>query len=634
MKKPHNFNRLPILTQLVRLSVLVTIMLGWASTASAFTLDPHTERIALSPTFSYLEDPQGDMDLTAVRAANDQFQPLGQANEPNLGYSASAFWLHTELQQTGDLTETRMLEISFPTLDHVEVFLTHTSDGQLLYHAKTGDQQPFNERPYRHRNFVFPLQLPANETLQLYLRIQSDGSLTMPAYLWSPTAFLQYSRDTYIIFTLYFGILSALFAYNLLLFFSLRDRTYLYYVLFVGAMAVGQGGWNGFFFEYFWPHSPDWGNVAAVAGFDAAGMFGAIFSRTFLSTHKQVPWLDRAIVACAIIFGLLLITLPVVPYQWNAIGTSMTGVMFASLAVIGGVLRLWQGFRSARYFLLAWSLLLFGAAALGARNLGLVPTNFFTLYAMQIGSALEALLLSFALAERINDMRLQKEQAENEAVQTRQKLVDTLAKTEQWLEQQVAERTRKLVDLNNQLLLRQKQLNKLAHYDTLTGLANRTLLEERLVHAIKRAERQRSILAVMLLDLDGFKPINDHFGHTLGDRVLQHIAGKLDQGVRASDTVARIGGDEFVIVLEDVNTSEDVKRIASQLASQIEETIVLDDIQLSVGASIGCALFPDDGEDAQQLLDFADQRMYDRKFQNKTRRLVQPPTKSTRSEKS
>lgn len=585
------------------------------SAAYAFPIGSEKSMIALGPGYTYLEDSGRKLDIKDVISGPDaaRFKPLG-TTDPNLGYSQSVIWLRAEIENKLGKPSQWLIEMPFPTLDSINVFLIDTETGEILSSQSAGDLKPFDERPYPHRNFVFPVTLPPSKKLAALIRVDSRGSLTVSAFLWPPNLFHQNSRDGYFALSLYFGILLALFAYNLLLYLSLGDRVYFYYVLFVGAMALGQFSWNGLGNEYLWPNLPAWGNVASIAGFDATGLFGAIFSRMFLNTRRSAPSLDKAILACAVVFAILLVTIPVTPYQFNAKATSATAVVFSLVATVSGIVCLMRGFTSARYFLLAWTILLLGTAALGARNLGWIPTNFFTLHAMQIGSALEMILLSFALAERINDLRREKEAAQVEAYETRQTMIETLERTEKELDDRVHVRTRELQDLNLRLVESEAHLRKMANHDHLTGLANRSLLEESLLQAIERAKRNKSKIAVLLADLDGFKPVNDNHGHDVGDDLLRIIANRLKAAVRSSDTVARIGGDEFVLLLDTIKGPHDAVSMAEKVLSAIREPANIRGAELKVSASIGVAVFPDDGMEAETLVKHADRAMYDAKL--------------------
>ena len=151
---------------------------------------------------------------------------------------------------------------------------------------------------------------------------------------------------------------------------------------------------------------------------------------------------------------------------------------------------------------------------------------------------------------------------------------------------------------------------RLARVDSLTGLANRAVLMDRLSHAIDHARRYDKILAVMFLDLDRFKRINDNKGHAAGDRVIQTVATRLRECLRGSDTVARLGGDEFAAVLDTLPRDIAAAEVAQKLIDRISEPITIGDDTLTVAPSIGIGIYPSDGDDADQLLQCADAAMY------------------------
>jgi diguanylate cyclase (GGDEF)-like protein/PAS domain S-box-containing protein len=156
----------------------------------------------------------------------------------------------------------------------------------------------------------------------------------------------------------------------------------------------------------------------------------------------------------------------------------------------------------------------------------------------------------------------------------------------------------------------QARLEHLAHYDALTGLPNRGLLLDRLEQALARARRQQQRLGVLFLDLDGFKRINDVHGHAVGDQLLVAAAERLRTAIRAADTVARIGGDEFVVLLEALTDADDAERIAAQLQERLAQPWEVPGLRLHAGASIGVALYPEHGDSASALLRVADETMY------------------------
>jgi len=180
----------------------------------------------------------------------------------------------------------------------------------------------------------------------------------------------------------------------------------------------------------------------------------------------------------------------------------------------------------------------------------------------------------------------------------------------QSLESRVAERTRQLQQANSKLQLQ-------AHYDALTGLANRALLTEQMMVILGQAKRESSKVALLFMDLDGFKPINDKFGHDVGDQVLREIATRINLNIRSTDLVARIGGDEFVVVLSNIHEAFHAKTFAKMLNVTLREPIFINGVDLQVGASIGISVYPDHGEDTDSLIKAADIAMYNTKREDK-----------------
>lgn len=159
-----------------------------------------------------------------------------------------------------------------------------------------------------------------------------------------------------------------------------------------------------------------------------------------------------------------------------------------------------------------------------------------------------------------------------------------------------------------------------ATHDTLTGLANRALFYDRLRQSVARARRQSSQIGVLNLDMDGLKPINDQLGHRAGDAAIRELAARIARGLRESDTVARVGGDEFAVILSDVSDRESARSLAQRIESEISLPFAFEERPLPLGASIGVAVFPDDGTEIETLIETADRSMYAMKRTRKGRR--------------
>jgi two-component system, sensor histidine kinase LadS len=518
----------------------------------------------LVPRIEYLEDAEGRLAFADVLQPtySERFKALPEGTHPNFGLSKSAYWLRMSLSLKDGETSVRFLEVAYPFLGGVEFF----SEGA---HIATGATLPFASRPVSHRNFVFPLNLRAGTTAIYYLRVTSEGTLTIPVHLWQPAAFHRAAQDSYFLLGLYYGEFIALLLYNLILFVTLRDRAYLAYIGFVAVIAITNLSYNGLGMQYVWFDWPAEGRIGLTFTLALSAIFSMQFSRIFLNTKLNAPRMDVALQTAS---GIFIVALLVAIFDLRKAFFIMAanGLIFPALCLAAGLVSWRKGHATARFFLLGWSALLIGTTIYTMRTLNLVPANFFTLNTIQMGTAAELLLFSFALADR----------------------------------------TRQLIRKNAELQERERQLHEAAHHDPLTGLGNRLLLEDRLNHALQLAHRNCVPMAVILVDLDNFKPVNDQYGHAAGDALLKAVALVLVNSVRTSDTVTRLGGDEFVLVLESLNLADDAYRIAEKIRREVCRGMTVAGQTLQVSASFGVAVFPEDGKKAEDLLRWADEAMY------------------------
>ena len=580
------------------------LLLGWCLTLRAavpLVLSAEVARVDLLPHLSVLQNEGSPLDLAAARTAASSgafAAPPAGKTDLNYGYKKGEIWIRLPLQRDAAAPADWLLEVGFASLDLVEVFVISPS-GQVR-HMVSGDRLPFGRRPVEHHHHVFPVTIEPGGETEVFLRVRSEGSLTLPLTLWRPAALHAHDQSTYGAMALYFGMLLALMLYNLLLGLSLRERVFFEYVAFVASLALGLGSQSGLAFQYLWPESPAWADVAYPVGMALAGLFGACFTRSFLETRRRLPGFDLAFKLAIGAFAVSAAAPWIFGYQAAAILTSLSGLSFALVAVAAGVVGVLRGQAGARYFLAAWSLLLLGVAVMALRNFGWLPTHWLTTNAMQIGSALEMLLLSFALADRIHVLR--------------REMLETLQRSEKALEQRVEERTAELEDANRRLRRSERELRELALHDSLTALANRRLVADRYAQAVAEAGRDGGRVAVLLLDLDGLKAINDGCGHVVGDAVLQAVAGSLRRAVRQADTVGRIGGDEFVVIARAMAGIGEGQACAERILQALgEEAVPCTGHSHVLRASVGLALYPDHGRSLQELLDLADEAMYEAK---------------------
>ncbi|CAN5436623.1 hypothetical protein BH11PSE11_BH11PSE11_22880 [soil metagenome] len=419
--------------------------------------------INLTPYWTALEDPTRQLTIDEVSAAGAAARFVvpekKQTDSLNFGLRSSAIWLRVTIDNTTNAQTDRWLEIAYPHHEVVELFVPYSvaptvsskQPGATGFRKlATGNARPFAERPIPHRHFVFPLHLPARSSGTYYLRIQSQSSIDIPGRLWEPTAFRIHMLYEYMGQALYFGMLLALGVYNLLLFVSLRRLSYLYYSFFTLTSALSLAAFSGIAFQFLWPAEPGWTKISTMVAFAANGVALLLFESRLLDTKRTVPWLHRVMQ-----LFIVLNVLQIAGFFWSFGDMIKIGIAldagYMLLALIVAIACLVRGQRSARFFLFAFSCLVAAAVMTALRSVGLLPTNVITTYGMQIGSALEMILLSLALADRFHQIREEKEAAQ-------QQLVNTLKESERVLERRVTERTTELSHANQELVEHQHAL--------------------------------------------------------------------------------------------------------------------------------------------------------------------------------
>lgn len=424
----------PILAMLLALAASAA---AWAQPAVAVGSEPQYD---LSHSFGWLQDETHTLQLADVLRAEQQarFQPMKQTGPgANFGLTKSAVWLRVKLRAEQGAVPDWLLEVGYPPLDQVEVYAPDASGG---YQRQVGgDLLPYAQRRVPHRNHVFPLRVAPGADTTVYLRIASEGTVSAPTRLWQPAALWASDQKTYSILAMYFGLLIGLLLYNLLLYLSVRDIGYLSYVVFVAGMGIGQAALTGVGYQFLWPQAVWWNSVSPPVGLTAAAIFGLLFARTFLSSKQRMPVLDKVILAELAGWVAALLAALALPYRYSSYMVTFLAVISVATMVIIGVISVKREFAGARYFFTAWALLLLGVFTLFLHNTGVLPSNAFTSNALLIGSALEMVLLSFALADRINVARRFKEQAQAR-IAAEHAMVEALSESQRRLKTVLEER--------------------------------------------------------------------------------------------------------------------------------------------------------------------------------------------------
>lgn len=423
------------------------------SLASPIVLSPLQSSYAVGDQVDILEDVAGQWVLADVLQGpvSRLFKPSSQLN-PNFGSTNSTYWVRLVVVGDSAAAEPWLFEIGNPTLDSIQAYLPDPAHPGFYQEFRAGDTLPFAARKIEHRNFVFPLDVDGTPRV-LYLRLQSRNMMSFPLTISSQTRFTEYSLKVQLGLGVALGILLVMALYNLFLYGGLRDVSYLYYVIYLGGTGCYFLVFNGVGYQFLWPGSPWLQNIIGALTVAVAVAALCEFSRQFLNTAQLAPRLDRAFrIWCWLACAKILFTF-VTPRNIGEIYLNVVLVIGSvPLVMYAGWRCLRLGYQPARYYLAAFAAVMLGALMLALANVGVLPDNAWTRYSVQVGAVLESVLLSLALANRINVMKFEKEAAQVAALQMAQQ-------AERELEVKVDSRTSELTNANQQLSRSNQELS-------------------------------------------------------------------------------------------------------------------------------------------------------------------------------
>ncbi|WP_296269765.1 sensor domain-containing diguanylate cyclase [Pseudomonas sp. UBA6323] len=602
--------------------MLLLLLLPALTWADSLPLPSGQTQTLPGPYMYFWQDPSGQADITNVRALPDSaWQPVDR-RDASFGYGGSAYWLRLDVHNPHNRSLGWVLLIGNPLLDQLDAY---GLDDERVYRA--GDQRPFGWRWVEHRQLALPLDVEPGEQRRIWLRMQTDGSANLSASLMTHEAFDHEEQRSLLLQGLFFGALIAMLIYNLSIFCITRDRNYLWYSLFVASFSLYQFIQLGFALQWLWPNALAWHQLSFPLSSALATLFGIQFTYGVLELDKAAKsyrWVANALKACAwLVLGMALLG----PYAPALIGSFVLVVACAVAAFIITLLRWREGYVAARLFALGWFVLITASLASILTGTGLLPYSLLTLHAQQVGGLIEMTVFSIALAARIRQVQHAERLAQARLIEQERHLRNEQAKhlelqrqISESLEQRVQERTATLQDTLQQLSNANLRLAELNRRDGLTGLFNRQTLSEELARACARAERSQQSLAILMMDLDHFKHVNDHYGHLAGDACLRHAAQRIQQRLRSSDLLARFGGEEFVALLDGTDLTG-----ALDLAEQLREDIARTPcsyqqqsipLSLSIGLHAGV---PNDPNCGERWLELADRALYRAKADGRNR---------------
>tara|TARA_R110002073_G_scaffold89014_3_gene211017 strand:- start:21831 stop:24470 length:2640 start_codon:yes stop_codon:yes gene_type:complete len=548
---------------------------------------------SIGQDLEYIEDTNDEYSFEQILKLDAKNWQKSLVPTPNFGYTDSSYWFRISLQ-AADQGLDKLLSIQYALLDHIELYIT--DNGQLIKTYITGDTFKFSQRPIRHRDFLFPIQFAANQRLELYLKVKTEGSLQVPITLWERDQFIWQDQDEQFVKAIYYGMLLLLVVYNLFLFMSIQERSYLYYGGLVVSVLVLMSGSHGFLYQYLYPGSPLVHKLSMLLAVPSVMLFAGLFASYFLSLSHVAPRLNKLVYFFNLLFSISIICAFFLPYDISTRISVFLAIPSSFVIMFAGPYAWSKGQRSARYFTYAWAFLITGIVISASSKFGFLPRNIFTEHALSLGSAIEALLLSFALADRFNRERHEKIKAQ-----------------EAQLEEE------------NQRKTAEEKLYKQATHESLDGFPNTVLFQQVLYRLLYVEVDKPTNFSLFYIHLDGIQDINKTLGHANADIVLGLFSKRLlrlkncyEKALLIEATkqnefyFAHIEKGLFAHVLSNIELNNAVE-YAHELMMLISDPIDYKGMKLDLGVSIGIACFPIHGADIDTLtrhtrvaIDYAD----------------------------
>lgn len=436
---------------------LYTLLLVWfASIAvqaqSVIVFDDKTEGDLLGPRMQLFEDVSGNMPIEHIAATPLLFK-RNLHEVPSFSGTKSAIWLKAKIFVSTD--DAVFLQLGYPMMDTIELYIFDES-GKPVAKKHAGSLSSINTRDLEGNLPKFKL---LKGTYDYYLRVKGSYSIVLPVILKSYNTLHADRLTENLIQGTYIGFAILIILYTFFLWFSLRDKVYLYYILHIIATAIITLHIGGYLFLLAWPHTP-WINIYEPSFF-ALGIFSTLFAMVFLQLETRLPKVDRVLKV------MVVINLLVFPLDWLGFHTIanylVQALVFAGscIMLIAGYISYSSGFKSARFFMLAWTFFLIGGIITILQRVGAVPYTYYLSHAWQIGSAMDMVLLSLALADRINILRTEKENALKQSYDSMRENRELATQQNALLSLRVEERTKEIDEQRKTLESQKGQLEEM-----------------------------------------------------------------------------------------------------------------------------------------------------------------------------
>lgn len=375
--------------------------------------------VNLTESMQYYVDTEGGLDLTDVQKLSDTaFKPAAHAN---LGLLTYPVWLRFRLPE---YDERMLLRHDYAMTDYLTLYAPAATGGYTS--QSTGDMLPFSQRTIRHRLMAF--WVDAVKDRWYYIRLQTSGSVNFSFQLMTAQQAMESDSVSQYFLGIFFGTIIVMFFYNFFLYLSLREPAYIFYCLYIACFALLAATLNGSGLQLLWPNSPWLQNHAFPIFASAAMASGLLFVALFLNLRQLNRKFHFAILGLTAFPVTGLIIAPFINPAVTIKAINTFGVPWLLAILSSGVYALYRGYKPARYFLLAWLMMLIGTTVFTLTTRGVLPPNPFLLNAMFLGSALEVILLSLALADRINQLKKEKESLQRTALERQKRLTESYSR--------------------------------------------------------------------------------------------------------------------------------------------------------------------------------------------------------------
>ncbi len=391
-----------------RSAVVLAIVLGFASvTVSArgqVPVDKIDDEYPLSSHLEILRDPTKNLDIDEVRSAKlqDRFVK-NTSGVPSFGYTDESFWVRFKLHNATDKSIKKVLELAYPTVNELDVYIDR--DGGSLRHISSGMAKGFAQRDYDYHHFLFDIDIPPQEIITVYIRFFSFSSSLIPLVLWEQDELISHiGRNRYAL-GIMAGIFLMLIIYNGFLYFPLKDRSYLYYIVFLVSSLFYQLSVHGLAYQMLWPDSYFWGDRSLAFFVFTTCCAGILFTLEVLNLKTAAPVLEVILRLWLLACGLGAIAVFLPNYALIVfLSTASFGVLGAFLFCASVYLYI-KGVPHAGEYLVSWCFIIVGGMLVVLKFLGILPTNFFTNYGVQIGTVLQMAVFSNILSNRIGEIK-------------------------------------------------------------------------------------------------------------------------------------------------------------------------------------------------------------------------------------